>query len=88
MPIFLVIVGLLLIVTGVRGKASDFLGQVADDGKGFVPFFFLILAIGATGFSKTLRPVSNAFLVLVIVAFVLKSGGAIIDGFKQIQNGS
>jgi ABC-type transport system involved in cytochrome c biogenesis permease subunit len=86
MPIFLAIAGILLIVAGVKGREKEFLSQVTDDGKGFIVWFLLILIVGIVGISKTWRPVSNAFLVLIVIAFILGSGNAIIAGFKQLSS--
>lgn len=86
MPIFLAIAGILLIVAGARGREKEFLTQASSDAKGFLAWFLLIVAVGVIGISKTWRPVSNAFLTLMIVAFLLKSGNAIIAGFNQLSS--
>lgn len=88
MPIFLLLAGLILIVAGVRGKEKDLLSQVADDGKHFVVWALLIIGVGVLGLSKTWRPVSSAFLVLIVVAFVLGSYRSILQGYTQLINES
>lgn len=84
MPIFLLIAGLVLIVAGVRGKEKDLLATITDDGKHFLPFFFVIIAISIIGISQKWRPISNALLILMVVAFVLRSYQSIVQGVNQI----
>jgi ABC-type transport system involved in cytochrome c biogenesis permease subunit len=86
-PFFLAFFAILLIVAGVKGTETKLLAQVQDDAKHFIVWFFLIVLVGSVGFSKTARPVSNAFLVLIVIAFVIGSGNAIIAGFKQLTSG-
>lgn len=88
MPLFLAIAGLVLIVAGIRGKESDLLAQLTDDGKHFIVWFLLIVGVGVVGLSSRLRPVSNAFLTLIVVAFFLGSYNSIIAGFKQLTSAS
>jgi hypothetical protein len=88
MPIFLAFVGILLIVAGVKGQEQALLQQMSGDVKAFVVWFVIILLVGAVGLSKTMRPLSNAFIVLIFVAFIIRDGNQIIAGAKQITGGS
>ena len=91
MPIFLALVGIILIVAGVRGKETELLTLFADDAKHFVSWALLIVVVGAMGFSQRLRPISTSFLVLIVIAFVIASyrqGNSIINGFNQLIEAS
>jgi hypothetical protein len=82
MPIILAFIAVLLIVSSVRGNTSQLMMQMSADAKGFLPLFVLIICAGAIGNFKTLRPLSSAILVLVIVSYTIMSGNQIITGLK------
>jgi hypothetical protein len=85
MPIFFIIVALIMIVSGVRGTTKQLYTLFASDAKAFIAWFFIIVVLGMSGISKTVRPVSNAFLVLVIVVFFLKSGSSIFTNLNTFM---
>lgn len=77
MPFALLIIGLVLLVAGARGKQNDLFSLVAGDFTGannFLFWFVSILAIGAIGYIPKLKPLSTAFLVLVILVLFLTKG--------------
>jgi hypothetical protein len=89
MPILFGLFGLILIVTGVRGTVNSgtpsLVSLVKDDFIGTDPFWkwmLAILLIGAIGYIPNLRPISRAFMALVIVVFLLSNNGL----FTQLQN--
>lgn len=85
MPIALIIIGLLLVVTGVKNTYAEFGAQVKSDFVGPGNFTYWVVAIsiiGAVGYIKPLQKVANAFLALVLLAFILKNGG-VFDKLKQ-----
>jgi hypothetical protein len=80
-PIFFVLVGALFIAAGVNGKGSDLVTLVKGDfiptsgnSGGFGAWALAIFVIGALGYFKPIKPISNAFLVLVIVVLFLAAG--------------
>lgn len=78
MPFVLLIVGVVLVVAGVRNTQSLLLSLLKQDftGQGsFIPWFVAILAIGAVGYVKPLKPIVTAFLVLLIIVLFLSNGG-------------
>ncbi len=81
MPIFFLLVGILLIVVAVNNKMSDLTGLIKEDFKtsngvpGFHIWIVAIFVTGALGYVKSLRPVANAFLVLIIVSLILSNKG-------------
>lgn len=89
MPILFGLFGIILIVSGVRGRVSSgnpsLVSLIKDDFTGTDPFWkwmLAILLIGAIGYIPNLRPVSRAFMALVIVVFLLSNKGI----FTQLQN--
>lgn len=74
----LLIIGAVMVTTGVKGTTPDLLSLLKGDLTGknnFLYWIVSILAIGAVGYIAPLRPVSRAFLVLVIIVLVLTNGG-------------
>jgi len=101
MPFAFIIVGLILLVSGVRGTSSDLLTLVKGDLTGqnnFVYWLLSILIIGALGYVEDLRGISRAFLVLVLIVLFLRednqttgSGGFIVkfqQAISQITGGT
>ena len=65
-------------VSAVRGTNTDLVALIKGDftGKGnFLYWVISILIIGAVGYIPDLKPVSRAFLVLVIVVLFLHNRG-------------
>lgn len=81
MPIFLIIVGLLLLFAGVNDKLGTLRQLISEDFKpsngspGFAVWVVVIFVLGAVGNIKELKPLSNAFLVLVILGMILSNKG-------------
>jgi hypothetical protein len=78
MPFALLIVGVFLLVAGVRGTQNTLFALVKGDFTGtdnFIYWLLAILIIGAIGYIPKLKPISTGFLVLVIVVLFLSKGG-------------
>lgn len=79
MPIFFLIVGALLIIVSINDKLPELGGLVRDDfttSPGSPSFAVGLLAIfvaGSIGYVKELRPIANAFLVLIVVGMILSN---------------
>lgn len=76
MPFFFVFVGVLLIITGVKDTYVALGKEVADDFSGKQNFFTWVMAlgsVGALGYVEKLRPFTNAFMVLILIAMVLSN---------------
>jgi uncharacterized membrane protein YgcG len=77
MPFALLIVGLLLVVSAVRNTYGQLFQLVSNEFSGpgnFIYWIVAILIIGAVGYVQKLKPLSDGFLVLVILVLVLKRG--------------
>jgi len=78
MPFALVIIGLVLIVTGAKDTYQQLGKQVVSDFTGENNFTWWLVSLGAVGslgYVKAIRPFSQAFLILIILAMVIKNGG-------------
>lgn len=79
MPFALIIIGLALLVSAVNGTSSSLFTLIKGDFTGKDNFIFWtvsILVIGSVGYIPKLKPVSDAFLVLVVLVLVLARGAS------------
>jgi hypothetical protein len=77
MAFALLIIGITLIVASVRNTHMQLLGLIKSDFTGpgnFVYWVAALLVIGSIGYVEKLKPVSDGFLVLVILVLFLKRG--------------
>lgn len=90
MPFALLFIGILLIVVAVRDKQGPFLATLGSEFSGPGNFFYWVIAlavIGAIGYIPKAKPVSDAFLVLILLALVLTAGRSSARGggvFQQL----
>jgi branched-subunit amino acid permease len=78
MPFALLTIGLILLVVSVRGTQNDLFDLLKSDVTGpnnYLYWVLAILAVGAVGYIPRLKPVSNAFLVLIVAVIFLRNGG-------------
>lgn len=78
MPIFILLVGILLVATGINnttGNLGALLKKEFTTAPSFVPWLAAILGVGALGFIDNLKPIANSFLVLILVVIILSNGG-------------
>lgn len=77
MPFALAIIGIVLVVAGVRNKQDQLFSLVKGDFTGpnnYIFWMLSIFAIGAIGYIPRLKPISTGFLALIIVVLFLKKG--------------
>jgi hypothetical protein len=75
MPIFFILVGLVFVIAGARNTQGDLFTLIEGDFTGpnnFVYWFLAILVIGALGYIKPIRPISNSLIALLIVVLLFK----------------
>jgi hypothetical protein len=90
-PFAFALVGLILLVAGVRGTSGDLVDLVKNDLTGdnnFVYWIVAVGALGALGYIDSLRTFSRALLALVLVVLVLTEGnktgsGGLFSKFTQ-----
>lgn len=81
MGFIVIFIGLFLAITAVRNKHGELADLVKGDFTGPNNFFSWIIAlvvIGGLGYIKPLKPITDAFLVLLILVLFL-SNGAFFD---------
>src|SRR4051812_43095952 len=74
MPFVLLLLGELLLVTGVKGTQDQFYSLVKDDFSGngsFIYWLAAILLIGSLGYVQSLKAFSNALLILVLIVLLI-----------------
>jgi hypothetical protein len=77
MPFVLLIAGATLLIVAVRNTQDDLFSLLKGDFTGpnnFVYWVFSLLVIGALGYIPKLKPISIAFLSLVILVLFLTKG--------------
>jgi hypothetical protein len=83
MPLFFLLVGVLLVIVGINDRVSDLVTLLKDDfapsdgQPSFILWILIIGAVGLLGGIKSLKPVSNAFLLLLVIVVLLGNRGFI-----------
>jgi len=81
MPIFFLVVGVMLVIVAINNKMRDLADLVKDDftpkngEQGFATWIVAIFVAGSLGYVKDLKPVANAFLVLIVIGMLLSNKG-------------
>lgn len=99
MPFALLIIGLTLITVAVRNTQEEFIGLVYGDFTGPGNFFWWVVAlvmVGSIGYVQKLKGLSDALLILILLALVLSRGdpkkgdffGKFLGAIKSTQLGS
>lgn len=89
MPFALLMFGLVLLASAIAGTQNQFLSLIIGDFSGPSNFFYWVVAlviIGAVGYIPKLKPVSDLFLILIILVLLLSKGKPSAQGggfFKQ-----
>ena len=78
MPFALLLIGLILVSAGARGRATALGGLLAKDFSGSNNFFFwlaAVAAVGGVGYLPKMEKISRGFLGLIIIVLVLHNKG-------------
>lgn len=92
MPLVILVIGLMLFVSGMRNTQDEFLALIKSDfiggknGNGFFAWMLAIAAIVVIGYYKPVRPISDAFLLLVIIILFLSNKGVASQFVTQTSN--
>lgn len=76
MPLVLIIIGITLLYTEYNGTSSTLFTLVENDFTGpnsFEKYLLGLIVIGSIGYIPKVKPISDAFLALVIVVLLLKN---------------
>ena len=90
MPLALLLIGILFIVASVRGKdkVDELFSTIKSDFTGPGNFFYWGLSlflIGALGYYKPMRPLSNAFLTLVVLVLFISNKGFFQKFYDELR---
>jgi len=86
MPFVLLAIGILFLIVAVKGTQGDFYALLKSEFVGtnsFIPWIAAIVILGLAGYIKPIRPITHAFLVLVILVMILANGGKVFGQFNQ-----
>lgn len=86
MPFAFIIVGSVLVISGVKGTSQQLLTLVKGDlegTNGYLYWMVSILIIGSVGYIPAFKNFSRAFLILVLVVLVLREGKGTNGFFQQ-----
>lgn len=90
MPYALVIIGLLMIITGINNTYAQFAGQLQTDfggQKGFIVWALALGAVGALGYINDLRTFSHYFMALILISFILSNKGVFANLQAALKSG-
>lgn len=91
MPLFFLIIGILLVIVGINDRVDDLNTLLKEDfapsdgQPSFLLWVLIIGVIGLLGGIKSFKPVSNAFLVLLVVVVLLTNKGFIAQFTNSIK---
>lgn len=77
MPYALVVIGLIMIITGVLNTYAALASQLQSDftgSKNFVVWIIALGSVGALGYINDLRTFSHYFMALILIAMILANG--------------
>ena len=77
MPFILFFIGIVLVVSGLKGTQSDLGNQIVKDFSGSGSFIYWIAAIGligTLGYIPGLEKFSRTFIALIVVALLIGNG--------------
>ena len=79
MPFVLLIIGTVLLISAARNTQAGLFTLLQGDFTGtnnFIYWMTAILIIGAIGYIPKLKPISVAFMTLIIIVLVVKKGNS------------
>lgn len=90
MPYALLIIGAVMLVAGIRNTYADLWNLVRNDFTsqgGFISWVAAIAIVGAMGYVPKLKPLSVAFMTLLLVVLIVSNGGVFAKLQQFIQSG-
>jgi hypothetical protein len=82
MPYILLIVGVVLFLAALRGTHKELGNLLVEDifDRQFMAWLTIIFGLGFAGYIKELRPLSIAFMSLVLIVYIISQRGV----FQQL----
>lgn len=90
MPYILLLFGAVMLVAGVRDKHVELWNLIRNDFTqpgGFLTWVAAIAVVGGMGYIPKLKPLSVAFMTLLLIVLVLSNGGVFAQLQQFIQSG-
>lgn len=87
MSFVLLIVGLFMLISGVRGTHGELGALLKEDFTGennYLKWVIAMLLVGSLGYFKPIRPIANGILALVILSLFLSNQGFFANLTKQL----
>jgi len=87
MPLAFLIIGIVFLIAAVRGEHKKFFKLLKEDFTGpdnFIKWGLAIFLIGAVGYYRPLKPVSAAFMTLLVIVLFLSHKGFFNQFMSQI----
>ena len=85
------IIGLIVLVAAIRGKQTDLWNLIRSDFTGSNNFFYWVLAVillVALGTFKPIRPITDAFLGLIILVILIGNKDLVGSFTQQVKAGT
>jgi hypothetical protein len=86
MPLVFLCLGILFLVTAIRGTHEDMFSLLKSElwGKdSFLPWVSAFLVLGLLGYYKPVRPMTNALIGLIVLVLILTQGTGFFDRFQS-----
>jgi hypothetical protein len=83
--------GAVMLVAGIRNTYADLWNLVRNDFTsqgGFISWIAAIAVVGAMGYIPKLKPLSIAFMTLLLIVLVISNGGVFAKLTSFIQSGA
>lgn len=91
MPLILAVIGIILVVSGIRGTQKQLAQQLKQDFTGQGNFIYWLLSlglIGSLGYIDDLKTFSRTFMALIIIAMLLSNKGFFTKLNASISSGT
>lgn len=91
MPYALLLIGAVMLAAGIRNTYKDLWALVENDfvgSSGFLSWVAAIAVVGGIGYIPKLKPLSVAFMTLLLIVLVLSNGGVFAKLQAFIQSGA
>lgn len=89
-PYALVVIGLIMIITGILNTYAQLATQLQSDftgNKSFIVWIIALGSVGALGYIKDLRTFSHYFMALILIGLVLSNKGFFANFTAAIKAG-
>lgn len=88
MPLALLVIGIVFLAAAIRGTQKELFEVLKDDFTGpnnFLVWGLAFFVIGAIGYYRPLKPLSSAFMVLVVLGLFVSNRGFFAKFVEQVR---